>query len=178
MLNFLQQQNKKQIVSEYLLRIAVFLLMFTFISSLILISLFATSFFFVKYKNDTLNLQLESAKQKNINVAEDPIVFIKNINRLSAALSSDTGLAATYGDIISKITSLKNNDIKILSIVITEENSTNVRQIDINGIAGTRDSLIQFENDIKTDGFFSSVIFPVSDFIKSSDSEFSATLIL
>lgn len=178
MLNFLPQKNKKQIIFEYLLRISIFLLVFIFISSLILISLFIPSFFFAKYKNDTVNSQLESAKQKNINNGEDPIAFIKNVNRLSVALSDNAGPIVSHSNIINKIVSLKNKDIKILSIIITDENDKGGKTVLLNGIAKTRDSLTAFNNDIKSDGFFSSVVFPVSNFIKSADSEFSATLTL
>lgn len=177
MLNFLQQKNKKQIIFEYLLRIAVFLLLFIFASSLILISLFIPSFFFVKYKNDTINNQLISAKQASISRGEDPVLFIKNINTLSVALYNNTSSSFTYSEIINKVVSLKNNDIKISSIIVTNDSGVSGKKILINGVASTRDGLSLYEKEIKTDGSFDSVVFPVSDFIKSSDSEFSATLI-
>lgn len=176
MLNFLPQKNKKQIIFEYLLRITVFLLLFIFGSSLILISLFFPSFFFVKYKNDTVNSQLELVKQKNISKGEDPIVSINNVNILSVALAGDANSALSYSEIIKKIVSLKNDGIKISSIAISKENSTGIKNVLINGIADTRDSLSLYENNIKTDGYFDSVIFPVSNFIKSSNAEFSITL--
>ncbi|MFH1454796.1 MAG: hypothetical protein ABIF22_00495 [bacterium] len=176
MLNFLPQKNKNQIILEYLLRVMSFLLLFVFASSLILISLFVPSFFFVKYKSDTINDQLELAKQKNINIGEDSAVFIKNVNRLAAVLSDINTL--TYSDIINKVMSLKNKDIKISSIIITVENTTGIRKILINGIANTRDSLTTFEKEVKIGGTFKDVLFPVSNFIKNSDSSFSVTLTL
>ena len=178
MLNFLQQKNIRQIIFEYLLRVTVYFLLFTLISCVILTTLFIPSFFFVKYKNDTINNQLLEIKQKNINVGEDPVSLIKNVNRLANALFDAATSSVKYSDIIDKITILKNKDIKILSIVITEENNTGVKKILINGTANTRDGLTLFEKDIRIDGLFKSVVFPVSNYIKSSDSEFSATLIL
>lgn len=178
MLNFLQQKNKKQIISEYLLRVAVYFLVFILISSVVLITLFVPSFFFAKYKNDTINNQLLEIKQKNVNVGEDPVEFIKNVNRLSNALSDTATSSVKYNDIVDKITSLKNNDVKILAINITEESNTGIKKILISGTANTRDSLTLFEKDIKIDGLFKSVVFPVSNFIKSSDLEFFATLVL
>ena len=97
---------------------------------------------------------------------------------LSKSLSSNEVKNMTYNDIVNKIVSLKNKDIKIFSIDITEGDAITDKEITIKGIANTRDSLTLFEKDIKTDGFFSNVLFPVSNFIKNSDSEFSATLIL
>jgi len=176
MLNFLPQKNKNQIIFEYLLRVIVFLLLFVFLSSLILISLFVPSFFFAKYKNETINNQLELTKQKILNKSEDPTILIKNVNRLVVALSDNAAPKINYSDIINKIVSLKNKDIKISSINITEETNTNSKKILINGVAKTRDGLTLFDKEIRVDGFFENVIFPVSNFIKSSNSEFSATL--
>jgi len=177
MLNFLPLKNKKQIVSEYALRVLSFFLLFVFVSSLILFAFFAPSFFFVKYKNDTVDNQLVLSKQKNISKREDPDVFIKNINQLSVVLSDNNISDSINSNIIDKITSLKNKDIKILSINIILENSSGDRKVSLGGIANTRDGLTLFSNDIKIDGFFDSVMFPVSYFIKSTNSEFSATLI-
>lgn len=176
MLNFLPQKNKNQIVTEYLLRVIALLLISLFISSLILISLFAPSFFFVSYKNNTVKNQLESIKQENVDKGVDPMLFIKNVNKLVVSLSpSSTGVG--YTEIINKIVNIKNNDIKISSIDIVDDKGTNSKKILLNGIASTRDSLTSYEKEIKIDGFFDSIIFPVSNFIKSTDSEFSATLI-
>lgn len=177
MLNFLQQKNKNQIIFEYLLRAIVFLLLFVFLSSLILISLFVPSFFFVKYKNDSVNSQFLSAQQKNINKGEDPILYIKNINRLAIALADNTSTSANYTDIVNKIVSLKNNNIKIISISVTNDVNSNSKRITINGVANTRDSLTLYDKNLRIDGFFDSVTFPVSNFIQSTDSNFTATLI-
>ncbi len=177
MLNFLLQKNKKQITNEYLLRVSALLLLFVFISSLLIILLFIPSFFFVKYKNDTVKKQFESVRSKDMTDKDDPVVFIKDVNALSAALYDGSPYNFSYSMIIDKIVSLKNNDIKILSINIIEENGSGFKKVQMSGIAKTRDALSSYEKDIKSDVFFDSVIFPVSSFIKSSDSEFSATLI-
>ncbi len=159
------------------MRIAIFLLLFIFISSLALILLFVPSLFYTKVKNDTINNQLVLTKQKNINNGGDPITFIKNVNRLSLTLSDNSKSLVGYSDIVNKIVSLKNKDIKILSIVVTTRNDTGDKMISIDGIANTRDSLTLFDHDIKIDGFFSNVIFPISNFINSSNSDFSATMV-
>jgi len=178
MLNFLQEKNKKQIIYEYSLRLFVYLLTFIFISTLVLISCFFPSFFFAKYKSGIVNKQLESVRQKSANNNDDPIAFIKNVNKLSAVLSDKNVAGTTYVDVIKKIVLLKNKDIKISSITINEENIAGGKKILLSGTANTRDSLTLFENYLKTDGYFNSVIFPVSDFIKGSNSDFSITLIL
>lgn len=176
MLNFLPQKNRKQIISEYVFRIVSVLLLFIFLSCIILISFFLPSFFYVKYKNETIDNQLLSFQQKNQDKSIDPAVFMKNINKLSDALSN-SNLLITYGDLIDKLTSYKNKDIKILSISISPDKTPGDIKVLLNGTAKTRDGLTSFSTDMKTDGFFNSVIFPVSNFLKSSDLEFSSTLI-
>lgn len=173
MLNFLPQKNKNKIIYEYLLRVSILLSIFVFLSTLILISLFIPSFFYTKLKNDTINNQLQLTKQKSAIKGEDPALFIKNVNRLSVALSDNT--AIKYSSVINKIVSLKNKDIKILSINITE-NESGGKKVLINGTANTRDSLTLFEKEIQTDGSFSTVVFPVSNFIQSTNSDFTASL--
>lgn len=175
MFNFLPQKNKNQIVIEYFLRLAIFLLYFVLATSLILISLFTPTFFFNEYKNAAVNSQLKSIKQQNINSSEDPANFIKNTNRLAVALANGTNATITHSDLINKVVSLKNKGIKILSISISTDNANN-ETISVNGISSTRDSLTTYEKNIQTDGFFDKVTFPVLDFIKSSNSNFSVTL--
>jgi hypothetical protein len=177
MLNFLLQKNKNMIVLEYILRIVVFLLFFIFAAIIFLITLFTPSFFIANSKNITIKNQLEITKQQNLIKGEDPIVFIKNVNRLASALSEDN-TGAGYSDIINKITSLKNKNITISSISINVNGDTaNSKKIEITGIAKTRDSLTKYEKDVETDGFFDSISIPVSYFIQDTNSDFSATLI-
>ena len=176
MLNFLPQKNKNQIVFEYLLRVSVFLLVFILVSSVVLISLFVPSFFYAKYNNDAIAEQLKVSEQNISNTGGDPIALIKNVNDLSSILSSlDLVAPISYGEIINKIVSIKNKDIKILSINIAEDD-TGTKTISINGTSNTRDSLIAFEDVLVSDGSFNNINFPVSDFIQSSNSQFSATL--
>ena len=177
MLNFLSQKNRKPIIYEYLYRIAVCFLTFVFLSAVLLIILFVPSFFFAKYKSDTIKTQFESIQQKNIDQKTDPTKLIRDVNKLSIIFSNEAGSQVTSGDIIAKIISLKNKNIKISSMTITEKDDGG-REISLAGTANTRDDLTTFAGNIKTDGFFKSLTFPLSDFIKSVNSEFTATLTL
>lgn len=177
MLNFLQQKNKNQIIFEYLLRVCTVLLIFIFISISVLISLFLPSFFFVKFKNNTIAKQLETTKRENVGKGEDPVSIIRDTNRLAIALSDTPSHDIKNNEIIGKIISLKNDGIKISSISI-DTNITGGRKIIISGFSNKRDNLTLFDKEIRTEGSFSSVSFPVSNFIKSTDSDFTATLTL
>lgn len=177
MLNFLPQKNKNQIIFEYIFRVFSVFLIFSLISSLMLSALFIPSYFFVNLKNDNFKNQLQLIKEKTAYKGEDPILYIKNVNRLSVALSDDIKTDIKYSDLISKIVDLKNKNIQISSINITNDEKTINKKILLGGNAITRDGLTLYEKELKTDGFFDSVIFPVSNFLQSENSQFSATLI-
>lgn len=177
MLNFLPQKNKNQVIFEYVLRVFAVFLIFSLISSMIMSILFVPSYFFVKLKNDNFKNQLTVTKQKNAYKGDDPILYIKNINRWSVALGDEIKSNINYSDIIDKIIDLKNKNIQVFSINIINDGNTTNKKISLGGTAITRDGLTMFEKEIKTDGFFSDVIFPVSNFLNPSNSQFSATLI-
>jgi hypothetical protein len=177
MLNFLPQKNKNQIIFDYILRVLSVFLIFSLISSLLLSALFIPSYFFVNLKNNNFKNQLQLIKEKIAYKGEDPILYIKNINRFSIALSDDTKIDVNYSDLIGKIVDLKNKSIQISSIDITDNEKESGKQILLGGNAITRDGLTLYEKELKTDGFFNSVIFPVSNFLQSTNSQFTATLI-
>jgi len=176
MLNFLPQNNKKKIILEYLSRILIMLLIFLFFAVVLLISLFIPSIIFSKYKNQTVKNQLESIKITNINENQDPIELIKKINTMIGILSGGNTVSLLMSNTIQKIISLKNKDIEILSISISD-NSTSSEKIIINGIAKTRDGLTLFDKDLKNDGLFYSVDLPISNLIKNTNAQFTITLI-
>ena len=179
MLNFLQQKNKKQIITEYLFRVLVIKLSFILTATLLLIILFLPSFFFIKYKNTTLTDQSLSVQKQAINVSTDPIILIKNANKLLVALTPDFSTDLSFSHIIDKVISLKNSGIKILSIQISNDiNKTDNKIVVVGGVANTRDDLTLFQKDIINDGYFKNVLFPVANFIKNADSEFTATITL
>lgn len=176
MFNFLPQKNKNQIIIEYLLRVLGYLLIFIFSASIILASLFVPTYFFSKYKSDAMNSQYKTINQQPIKNIEDPIALIKKVNRYIPILLDTSMTTVSYSDLINKVISLKNPDIKITSISIINS-TTVIKTVSINGISNNRDSLTAFKKSLETDGFFDSVTFPVLDFIKSMGSEFSAVLV-
>lgn len=176
MLNFLEQKNRKQIISEYVMRVIVYFLFFVFLTILFLTVFFMPSYFFVKYKYETVDQQLSLMNKKSAGKIEDPITYIKNVNKFLTVLTTDSKDKVAYKSVVDKIISLKNQNIKIYSIII--DGNQKGDKIILNGIAKTREGLTDFNNKLKLDGFFDSVDFPVASFIKSTDAEFSATLIL
>src|SRR5258706_823201 len=120
MLNFLPQNNRKRIITEYLLRIVLFVFIFIAIACLFLIALFLPSVFFSTYKNQTIHQQLESVTTLDKNNSEDPIKLIKNINTMVRVFLRGQGNSLSTSEIIKKVVSLKNKDIQITNISLSE----------------------------------------------------------
>ncbi len=176
MLSFLPQNNRKKVIAEYLSRVFVIFLVFLFSSAVILIFLFIPSAIFSKYKNQTVNNQLESIKVADRSKNQDPTELIKKINAMVGMLSNEKTASILMSDMIQKIISLKNKNIQISSISISKDNSASEKII-ISGVAKTRDDLTMFDNDLKNDDSFYSVDLPISDLIKNTDAQFTITLV-
>lgn len=175
MLNFLLEKNKKVVIVEYFFRVTIYFLLFTFFSLIILISLFLPSNFYSKYKNDNVSSQLSSIINKIGESSEDPIEIIKDVNKFTSVFSDEED-RILFSNIIEKIISLKNKNIRITSFSLINDTLSSVKII-INGVSGSRDSLTSFDKDLKKDGYFQSIELPVSNLIKNIDSDFTMTLI-
>jgi len=176
MLSFLPQNNRKVIIKEYLSRVFVVFLQFLSVSVVVLIFLFVPSAIFSKYKNKTVNNQLESIKAESMNKNQDPTELIKKINAMVSILFDDKSSTIPMTDMIEKIISLKNKNIQISNISISK-NEKGSENITLSGVAKTRDDLTDFNNSLKSDGFFASVDLPISALIKNTNAQFSIKLV-
>ncbi|MFA5934380.1 MAG: hypothetical protein WC827_00620 [Candidatus Paceibacterota bacterium] len=175
MLNFIPEKNKGKIITEYFFRFFTYFLLFSFFTLVVLISLFLPSNFYSKYKNNNISGQLSSIKGEVGENNEDPIEIIKDVNKYVKIFVNEKE-KTQFSDIIQKIISLKNKNIKISSISVINDVGDTVKIV-INGISGTRDSLTSFDRELKNEGYFQSVELPVSNLIKNIDSDFTMTLI-
>src|SRR5690349_8660857 len=148
MLSFLPQNNRKVIITEYLSRIFIVFLNFSFIGLIILIALFVPSSIFSKYKSATVKNQLETVKIASSQESQDPVELIKKINAMVSILSKEDTTPILMSDMIQKIVDLKNKDIKITAINIAKDLS-GMERISVSGVGKTRDSLTTFNKDLK-----------------------------
>lgn len=174
MLHFLPKENKKKVVTEYILRNAIFLFIFTAISVCVLIFLFLPSMFFSQLRSQTISNQLKSVEQTGTINSKDTVTLIKNINITVKALSDQMSYIP-LSSVIQGIIFLKNNDIKISGISITV-NADNTKNVTITGSSNTRDSLTLFNQNLRADDSFSNVTLPISTFIKDTNISFTMTL--
>ena len=173
-LHFLLQQNKKNIITEYILRVATFLAFFIAIAIGFLTTLFLPSVFFSTYKNQTIHHQLESMAI-NKNNGDDPIQTIKNINTMVRIFSGAYSQETPMSSIIKKIISLKNSKIQITAISLVK-NTDLSKTVVVRGVSQTRDALTSFNNDLRADSVFTKVDLPLTNLIKDVNTDFTITL--
>ena len=176
MLNFLPQKNKKKIIIEYFTRLLIALLTFLLFAVVLLMFLFIPSAIFSKYKNNTVKNQLSSINIADANKGQDQIDLIKRVNAMVGILSNKKTENIPMTDMIQKVILLKNDNIKVLSISISEY-GTSSEKIIVNGVAKTRDDLTMFDKNLINNGSFYSVDLPVSNLIKNIDAQFTITLV-
>ncbi len=80
----------------------------------------------------------------------------------------------SYSDVIQKIISIKNANIKITTISI--QNTDSGKQVSISGRSQNRDTLTAFDKSLKIDGFFSNINLPISNLIKDDNPQFNITM--
>jgi len=174
MLNFTLNKDKKEIFSEYFLRVFIYFFIFLFFAFIILFSLFMPSVFHSEYKKDNISQQLNYVKKQVGPNNTDSIEIIKRVNILGGMLIDIK--TSRFSEIIEKIISLKNSGIKINSISVLNNDESTIK-ISINGLSKTRENLTSFDKELKKSELFQSVNLPVSNLIKNTEADFSMNLI-
>lgn len=177
MFNILSTEEKKKILTEYRLRLAVavvFAVAILFLANLILLVpsyLITTS----KY-NDATNVlaELEGkpgtvVQEKNINAQISSVN--KNINLF---LSENTSSKLSPTSVISSILSIKGPSIKIYGF--TYDTAPKQDKMVISGVSLDRESLALFVENLKKDPTFVSVDLPISSYVKSTNLDFSIVI--
>jgi hypothetical protein len=177
MLNFLTQNIKNKVINEYSLRLVVVLLIMIFIVCVFLISLFLPSFFMSMYKSLAIDDQYRTTM---LNIKEDSlnsIEIVKENNSLISVLSSKNAqdISTSTSEFIEKIFLLKNENIKISSVLVS--NKVGEVKVIIGGVSKTREGLTLFNKALKNSYYFDEIILPVVNLLKSIDIEFNITLI-
>lgn len=174
MLNILATEEKKKILVEYRLRLAIVSIFA--IGSLVLASivLLAPSYLLasLKYNNAEKELAALEEKYGGAGKEKDVATQIRDINNKISLLSSDsTSTRLSPPQVIADILKIKGNAIKIYGF--TYDATANQERIVLVGIAPDRDSLANFVETLKKDPTFTSVTLPISSYVKSINIDFS-----
>ncbi len=177
MLNFLTQNIKNKVINEYSLRLVVVLLIMILIVVTFLIILFLPSLFISTYKSIAINDQYKTTMSNIKKDSLNSIEIVKEKNNLISALSHNNSkdISTSTSELIEKIFLLKNENIKISSISIS--NTLEEVKLIIGGISKTREGLTLFNKALKNSQYFDKIILPVVNLLKGTDIEFNITLI-
>ena len=172
MIKFLPEKNKKEIKIEYFSRVVVISLIFVvFLGVVGAFSIFP-GYIISHYRDISIAEQSKSAQTNKVDVsAQEKIV--KFTNELILLLTQLENKKPS--DPMSNILAKKNTNISITQISYTKDKDG--FKFAVKGIAETREGLITFIRDLKADKNLSGVSLPVSDFVKSSDIDFSLNIL-
>ena len=174
--NLLPERNKKKIKGEYRLRIAIFALAFTFAGIGIGLAFLIPTYVLLAVTYD------DALKQKkDISAAAVASQGDKYVTALADTTAKATTLYQDKNDlslleVISKITSFSTPGIQLSSIGITKSVS-GPGQITLAGVAGTRDSLIVFKNNLGADKTFTQVDHSIADLVKARNVTFTLNVL-
>jgi len=178
MVNLLTVFEKKYILREYKMRLAVVLL-FTLslliaVAIVFLIPSYALSS--VKYSNMLEQLEVEKKKISSMSEGEDPIKITKDINNKLNILKGDMSFLPDPYYITTTITGHKPDGISISAILYDKNKDEG--KVTVSGVSKDRETLLSFLRSTETESGFSSVSLPISSFVKGEDIDFSMRIIV
>jgi len=176
MINLIPNQEKKSMIRDFRYRLMVMILivlsLVMFIASIALLP----SYFASASKKNLVNQQLSDETKEYLRLADEKI--LKAVSDLDWQLSlieknkQDQFLISER--VISELIQSKTTDIKITQISFRDDAGD--RQININGIAGSRSRLASFQNALEANPMFNEVDLPISNFVQDSNIQFFLTL--
>lgn len=177
MLNILPIEEKKKVLLEYRLRLAV---VATFAVGAVAAAsavLLVPAYLLAISKHNASNEQLAALEKKYGDSAQEKELGaqIRDINtKILLLLSGDTTDKLTPSQVVANIIGLKSSEIKISSF--SYEMPANQERIVLTGTAKDRDSLAGYFETLKKDPTFTSVTMPISSYVKSENIDFSIVI--
>lgn len=185
MINLLPQKQKKSLFQLLILRETEVAIVGAFVIVCILIVLLAPVYTILRNQTQTVNVGLEYIKNsesvtvdKNMNTVIDDInnklsIFPKifSNNYPSQSIIIPLTKHRVEGILITGITYEKK--ITLVTDASTSKTSIIKPNIEVRGIAKNRLALLAFQKSLESDPGYSSVIVPISDFVKGKDITFS-----
>lgn len=177
--NILPVEENKKVVNEYRLRfltVAISAIGALILSSLILLVpsyLLALS----KYRDATSELEMLQKKDGSSDYGKSVNMQVLEINKkINTFLKTSTALAPSLSSVIEKILEVKGDSIKITGFVYGVNGEQ--ERVVITGTARSRETLARFIEVLKKDPSFTSVELPISSYVKSTDVDFSAAVVV
>lgn len=165
-------------IRSFYYRFASFCLLAFSFSVLIGVIAMAPSYFLVYLKKDLANKKLETQKNEPVPIPDQQnAIIIEDLNhKLDLIQNAQKNKFLVSEKVIDAILAKKMADIKITEIGY-QNNALSGRNINIEGLAPSREALLSFRLGLEKDEKFKQVDLPISNFVKGSDIQFSLSLI-
>jgi Tfp pilus assembly protein PilN len=176
MANVLPKSFRDDIKSEYKLRFATAGLALLCLVLLAATILLAPSFILtesrLEQKQATLNSLSEEESATSTNQNKD--IIARTNQKLSVVSQETNELDPT--EIAKLVTQTKPTGVSVRRISIQESENGSAQTIDINGVARTRDDLLEFEDNLGNKAQVQEINLPIDTLASRQNAEFSLTL--
>lgn len=174
MFNLLPQYQRAKLEKEYRLRIIVVVLAFAcaffVISAISLIPTYIISQGVI----EDIESQVEAYKARAASAGNTPAsTALKQVKDLTTALQSDG--RQSVSEVFSDIITARPDGVKLYGLSL---NNGENRAVQLNGMASTRQSLVDFKKNLEKLSAVKAVDLPISMLTKSTDLEFSIAVTL
>lgn len=178
MLNFLPKQEKKKLINEYRIHLVVVSVGVIIILLIIaIIGLFPTYLAKQSQANDIEknNIAMNSQIDTSTSTPQQAQTAVSSTDTLNGILSSRID---TINEFPALITTMSSVFSKAGSNISINSVSINGATVVVDGVALSRSELIDFQNRLRSDGTFASVILPISDLASPDNPTFSMQITL
>lgn len=175
MLNLLKPEQKKQIIHEYHVRFFVLVFVMLFCVEVLAVILLLPSYLTSKARSDALNskssiLQAQSISEQGA-ALNDLIKKTNDYIGVFLASATSTSVSAALHAVVDN----RGNAVKINGLVYSVQNG--VQQITVQGVAASRQDLLDFIKRLKQQKGVLSANLPLSDFSQAQNITFSLVVI-
>lgn len=175
MFNLLPESLKQQIKSEYNYRKVSLILIFIIAIQVSFLIFLFPSWIISRIREESLSAEIKKVNEVNLssdaNKIKDKIKIINNeVNLLNTTLG-DQKISYFIDYVLSK----KTPQIRLHSFVYS---SGKTITLTISGLSETRDSLVTFVENLRSDDKFKSVDLPVSNLAKNKNIDFSVNILI
>lgn len=174
MINLLPPLEKKKILGAYRLRLSVIVLWVIFALLLFAAVSLAPSYLYVDGKIKALAVELEEKKQSAPVGGEESQRELALIKEEIARLKPPPDGDITASVLLSQVLGRKPVGIDVVSLAYADTNP--VITVQLSGMAATREDLLAFQRDLKSDPRFTEVKYAQSFIIQKTDIAFQLTI--
>lgn len=177
MINLTPKEEKKKINADFYLRLLIVFFISVALSVWVWVIAMVPSYFAISLNEKSIENKLKNQKNTPVPALDiETTTLIKGINsKVSLIEESETNKFVVSERVINQILLKKTPEIKINQISYSEDPSGK-RQINISGLAPSRDKLLLFRRGLEENTFFKTVDLPISNFVKGSNISFFISL--